>query len=70
VSVAAGLAAGAVRRYRAGRRFRTSPAIVVSGSVIVAATVVAVAGPLLAPYNPDLPQLSQYFFGPSPPGAT
>jgi len=66
VSVAAGLAAGAVRRYRAGRRFRTSPAIVVSGSVIVAATVVAVAGPLLAPYNPDLPQLSQYFFGPSP----
>lgn len=66
MSVAAGLAAGAVRRYRAGRRFRTSPAIVVSGSVIVAATVVAVAGPLLAPYNPDLPQLSQYFFGPSP----
>ena len=65
MSVAAGLASGAVRGYRAGRRFRTSPAIFISGSVIVAATLVAVAGPLIAPYNPDLPQLSQYFFGPS-----
>jgi peptide/nickel transport system permease protein len=32
--------------------------------VIVAASLVAIAGPLLAPYNPDVLQLSQYFVGP------
>lgn len=65
MSVAAGLAAGAVRGYRAGRRFRTSPTILISGAVILAATLVAIAGPFLAPYDPNLPQLSQYFVGPS-----
>jgi peptide/nickel transport system permease protein len=65
MSVAAGLATGAWRRYRAGRQRRASPLLIVSAAVIVAATFVAVAGPLLAQYNPDLPQLSQYFVGPS-----
>jgi peptide/nickel transport system permease protein len=65
MSVAAGLAAGAVRGYRAGRRFRTSPTILISGAVILVATLVAIAGPFLAPYDPNLPQLSQYFVGPS-----
>jgi peptide/nickel transport system permease protein len=66
MSVAAGLATGAWRRYRAGRQRRTSPLLIASAAVIVGATVVAVAGPLLAPYNPDVPQLSQYFVGPTP----
>jgi peptide/nickel transport system permease protein len=65
VSVAPGVAVGAIRRARAGRR-RTGPAIIVSAAVILAATFVAAAGPLLAPYNPDVQQLSQYFVGPSP----
>jgi peptide/nickel transport system permease protein len=66
MSVAAGVTAVATRRSRAGIRRTTSPALIVSAAVIVAATFVAVAGPLLAPYNPDLPQLSDYFVGPSP----
>jgi peptide/nickel transport system permease protein len=65
MSVAAGVTAVARRRTWAGIRRTTSPALIVSAGVIVAATVVAVAGPLFAPYNPDLPQLSQYFVGPS-----
>jgi peptide/nickel transport system permease protein len=65
MSVAAGVTAVARRRTWAGIRRTTSPALIVSAGVIAAATVVAVAGPLFAPYNPDLPQLSQYFVGPS-----
>jgi peptide/nickel transport system permease protein len=65
VSVAAGLATGAWRRYRAGRQRRASPLLIVSAAVIVAATFVAIAGPLLAQYNPDQTQLSQYFVGPT-----
>jgi peptide/nickel transport system permease protein len=65
MSVAAGVTAVARRRSRAGTRQRTSPTLIVSAAVIVAATIVAVAGPLLTPYNPDTPQLSQYFIGPS-----
>jgi peptide/nickel transport system permease protein len=66
MSVAAGVTAVARRRSWAGVRRTTSPALIVSAAVIVAATFVAIAGPLLAPYNPDLPQLSDYFVGPSP----
>jgi peptide/nickel transport system permease protein len=66
MSVAAGVTAVARRRSWTGIRRTTSPALIVSAAVIVAATLVAIAGPLLAPYNPDLPQLSQYFVGPTP----
>ena len=66
MSVAAGVTAVARRRSRAGIRRTTSPGLIASAAVIVAATFVAVAGPLLTPYNPDLPQLSQYFVGPGP----
>jgi peptide/nickel transport system permease protein len=66
VSVSAGLAAGAWRRYRAGRQRRLSPLFIASGAVIVAAALVAIAGPLLAPYNPDQPNLSEYFIGSTP----
>jgi len=66
MSVGAGLATGAWRRYRAGRQRRVSPLLIISAAVIVAATFVAIAGPLLAPYNPDLPNLSQYFVGSTP----
>jgi peptide/nickel transport system permease protein len=65
MSVAAGVTSVA-RRSWTGRQRRTSPALIASAAVIVAAAVVAMAGPLLAPYNPDTPQLSQYFVGPSP----
>jgi peptide/nickel transport system permease protein len=65
MSVAAGVTAVA-RRRSWGIRRTTSPALIASAAVIVAATFVAVAGPLLTPYNPDLPQLSQYFVGPGP----
>ena len=65
MSVAAGIAAVA-RRSRGGRQQRFSPALIISAAVIVAAALVAIAGPLLAPYDPNLPQLSQYFVGPSP----
>jgi peptide/nickel transport system permease protein len=66
MSVAAGVTAVTRRRSRAGIRRTTSPALILSAAVILAATFVAVAGPLLAPYNPDLPSLSDYFLGPSP----
>jgi peptide/nickel transport system permease protein len=66
VSVAAGVGTVARRRSLAGLQRWTSPALVGSSAVIVAATLVAIAGPLLAPYNPDTPQLSQYFVGPTP----
>jgi peptide/nickel transport system permease protein len=66
VSVVAGLASGAMRRYRAGGRRRFSPALIGSAAVISIATLIAVLGPLIAPYNPELPNLSQYFVGPTP----
>ena len=66
MSVAAGVATVARRRSWTGRQRRTGPALIGSAAVIAAAAVVAIAGPLIAPYNPDLPQLSQYFVGPSP----
>jgi peptide/nickel transport system permease protein len=66
VSVVAGLATGARRRYRAGISGSASPAIIASAAVIALATLVALVGPLLAPYDPDLSQLSLYFVGPTP----
>jgi peptide/nickel transport system permease protein len=65
MSVAAGVTAVTRRRTRAGMRRTTSPALIISAAVIVAATFVAVAGPLFAPYDPNLLHLSEYFVGPS-----
>ena len=65
MSVAAGVAT-VTRRSRSGRQGRFSPALIISAAVIAAAAIIAIFGPLLAPYNPDTPQLSQYFVGPSP----
>ena len=65
MSVAAGVASVASRSV-ARRRRGFSPALIISAAVIAAAAIVAIFGPLLAPYNPDTPQLSQYFVGPSP----
>jgi peptide/nickel transport system permease protein len=65
MSVAAGVAT-VTRRSGAGRQRRFGPALIISAAVIAAAAIVAIFGPLLAPYNPDTPQLSQYFVGPSP----
>ncbi len=65
MSIAAG-AASAVTRRRAwtGAQGWTSPGIVIPVAVILAATFVAIFGPLFAPYDPDLPDLSQFFVGP------
>jgi peptide/nickel transport system permease protein len=65
MSVAAGVASVATRAAGVRQR-RFGPALIISGGVIAAAALIAIAGPLLAPYNPDTPQLSQYFVGPSP----
>jgi peptide/nickel transport system permease protein len=64
VSVAAGVSTVAKRSW-ARRQRGFSPALVVSSAVILVATLVAIAGPLLAPYDPNVLQLSQYFVGPS-----
>ena len=66
MSVAAGVSTVARRRPWAGAQRWTSPAIIVPLAVIVAATFVAIFGALIAPYNPDLPSLSQFFVGPTP----
>jgi peptide/nickel transport system permease protein len=65
VSVAAGVAAVGRRRTWAGVQRWTSPGIVVPMAVIAVATIVALVGPLLAPFNPDIPDLSQFFIGPT-----
>ena len=65
MSVAAGLATAARRADRARRR-RTSPLIVACTALIAVATAIAFIGPVLAPYDPNTPQLSLYFVGPTP----
>jgi len=65
VSVAAGVATVGRRRSWSERSRGLDPALIASAAVIAAATLVAIAGPLLAPYDPNVLQLSQYFVGPS-----
>jgi peptide/nickel transport system permease protein len=65
MSVAAGVATVA-RSSGARKQRRFSPALIISAAVVAAAALVAIFGPLLAPYSPETPQLSQYFVGPSP----
>jgi peptide/nickel transport system permease protein len=65
VSAAIPLGAGAARRSRPFALLRqTGAAGMASAAVIAAATFAAIFGPLLAPYNPDLPNLSLAWVGP------
>jgi peptide/nickel transport system permease protein len=64
--VSTGVPASAIDapRFRALARVRaTGAAGVVSAIVVVAATFVAVFGPLLAPYDPELPNLDRAWIG-------
>jgi peptide/nickel transport system permease protein len=69
MSTAIGLASRAVRpRARGGAMAllrSTGMAGMVSAAVIGIATVLAIFGPLLAPYNPELPDLGLAFVGPT-----
>jgi peptide/nickel transport system permease protein len=59
------VAAPGTRRSRSLSGLRgTGVAGMVSAAVIALATIAAVFGPLLAPYNPDLPNLSLAWVGP------
>jgi len=69
MATAVGVAArGATPRARNGAMAllrSTGVAGMVSAAVIAVATVLAVFGPLLAPYNPELPSLGLAFVGPT-----
>jgi peptide/nickel transport system permease protein len=69
MSTAIGVASRAVRpRARGGAMAllrSTGMAGMVSAAVIGIATVLAIFGPLLAPYNPELPDLGLAFVGPT-----
>jgi peptide/nickel transport system permease protein len=66
VSAAAGLAAQGPPRSRAFALLRaTGPAGIASAAVIAVATFVAIAGPVLAPYPANLPNLSLAWVGPA-----
>ncbi len=58
-------AARPARRGAAGLLRSTGIAGMASAAVIAVATVLAVVGPLVAPYNPDLPNLAMAYIGPS-----
>ena len=65
MSAAAALAGAPARPRRALALLRaTGLAGMLSAAVIAIATIAAVAGPALAPYNPDLPNLSLTWVGP------
>jgi len=62
------LAGGVQQRTRAGvlgLLRSTGLAGMASAAVIAAATVLAIFGPVIAPYNPDLPSLRLAFVGPA-----
>ncbi|HTZ94100.1 MAG TPA: ABC transporter permease [Streptosporangiaceae bacterium] len=69
MSTAVGVPSGRVQaRTRSGSLGvlrSTGFAGIASAVVIAVATVLAVFGPLVAPYNPDLPSLGQAFIGPA-----
>jgi peptide/nickel transport system permease protein len=66
VSAAVPLGAAAARRARPFALLRqTGAAGLASAGVIAVATFAAIFGPLLAPYNPDLPNLSLAWVGPT-----
>jgi len=53
-------------RSRSGVIRATGPAGIASGAVIALATLVAIFGPLLAPHDPNLSDLSLFYVGPTP----
>lgn len=64
-AISLGADVGAARRGRPFALLRqTGAAGMASAAVIVAATFAAIFGPLLAPYNPDLPNLALAWVGP------
>ncbi len=66
VPIIAAVAAPATRRRGALGMLRgTGVAGMASAAVILAATVVAIIGPLIAPFNPTLPNLAMTFVGPT-----
>ena len=69
MSTAIGVPSGRVhartRSSSLGLLRSTGIAGMASAAVIAVATVLAVFGPLVAPYNPDLPSLGQAFIGPT-----
>lgn len=69
MSTAVGVATGGVRRRSRSGAFgllrSTGVAGMASAAVIALAIVLAAFGPMLAPYNPDLPSLGSAFIGPS-----
>jgi peptide/nickel transport system permease protein len=65
IGVAPGRAQPAARSGALGLLRSTGVAGMASAAVIAVATVLAVFGPLIAPYNPDLPSLGQAFIGPT-----
>ena len=66
MSAAIPFRAGAARRSKPFTLLRqTGAAGLASAAVIAVATFVAIFGPLLAPYNPDLPNLSLAWVGPT-----
>jgi peptide/nickel transport system permease protein len=68
MSTAVGVATGGVRRRRRGGAFgllrSTGVAGMLSAAVIALAIALAVFGPMVAPYDPDLPSLGSAFVGP------
>jgi len=69
VSAAIGITSGPVvtvrRRGALGLLRSTGLAGLASAAVIAVASVLAIFGPLLAPYNPELPNLSMAWVGPA-----
>ena len=65
--MSAALPAGETHVSRRGlaRLRATGPAGIASAAVIAVATFAAAFGPLLAPYDPDLPDLSLSWAGPA-----
>jgi peptide/nickel transport system permease protein len=69
MSTAVGVATGGARRRSRSGAFgllrSTGVAGIVSAAVVALAIGLAVLGPALAPYNPDLPSLGSAFVGPA-----
>lgn len=65
IGITSRLAASVRRRGALGLLRSTGVAGLASAAVIAVATVLAIFGPLLAPYNPELPSLGMAWVGPA-----